>query len=490
MSPADPTVHVSNVPVVEPPRRYRRSTPAPHLTVAERAARGKAARADAPLDSHAVFDPTSMRPDPVELLERQAVTRVPELVPIRYGRMLTSPFAFYRGAALVQAADLASTPRSGLIVQLCGDAHLSNFGVYASPERQLVFDINDFDETSTGPFEWDVKRLAGSFAIAARANGLKPKQRRAVLLACVAAYRDTMRELAEAGNLTVWYSHTEMDSLVSEYGSLLAPEALRRTQKSIEKARTRDSLQAYDRLVEVVDGEPRIAASPPLIVPVEELFAETPRDGFYRELQSLLRSYRRTLQSDRALLLEQYRLVHMARKVVGVGSVGTRAWVVLLLGRDQNDPLLLQAKEAGPSVLEEYAGTSAYTNSGQRVVAGQHLMQATSDIFLGWQRVKGVDGTVRDFYVRQLRDGKGSAVVEKMNAIGLTLYARLCGVTLARAHARSGDRIAIASYLGRRDTFDRAVAEFSEAYADQTELDHAALQAAADSGRVTVQYGL
>src|SRR6478735_11187802 len=465
-----------------PARRYRRAGPVPHLTPAERQARGKAARAEVPLDSHSVLAVSELR-DPVALLERQALTRVSDLVPIRYGRMLTSPFAFYRGAALVQAADLAGSPRSGLVAQLCGDAHLSNFGVFASPERRLVFDINVFDETLPGPFEWDVKRLAGSFAVAARANGIKPKARRQVLLEVGGAYRRAMRDLATKGNLAVWYEHAEVDAMLKELGNQLKPDQLKRTRAAMTKARTRDSVHAYERLATIVDDRPRIISAPPLVVPVEELAGDLPIEKVYDEIRALVRSYRRTLQADRAHLLAQFELVHLARKVVGVGSVGTRAWIALLLGRDSDDPLFLQAKEAQPSVLEDYAGASVYANAGQRVVAGQHLMQATSDIFLGWQRVKGLDGLTRDFNIRQLRDGKGSIVVERMNAAGMTVYARLCGLTLARAHARSGDRIAIASYLGRRDTFDQALATFSEAYADQTERDHSALAEAAASGR-------
>ena len=474
----------------EPARRYARSAPVPHLTPAERAARGKAARVDAPLASHAVLDLPADRPDPVVLLERQATSRLPDLVPIRYGRMLTSPFAFYRGAALVQAADLARTPRSGLVVQLCGDAHLANFGVYASPERRLVFDINDFDETSPGPFEWDVKRLAGSFAVAARGNGLRRKQRREVVAVVGRAYRRTMRDLATKGNLAVWYEHADVDALLDELGDQLAPGQLKRTRAAMDKARARDSVHAYARLAELVDGRPRIVSAPPLVVPVAELFGPEHQERALDEIRDLLRSYRTTLQSDRSFLLEQFELVDLARKVVGVGSVGTRAWIALLLGRDASDPLFLQAKEAQRSVLEDFAGASAYTNAGERVVAGQHLMQATSDPFLGWQRATGFDGVTRDFYVRQLRDGKGSVNVERMKASGMTVYARLCGVTLARAHARSGDRIAIAAYLGAKDTFDQALVGFAESYADLTEQDHASLGAAVDSGRVAAVHGV
>ena len=464
----------------------------PHLSVAEHVARGRAARREVPRSSHGAYEPAPHRADPIELLERQAQTRVPELVPIRYGRMLVSPFTFYRGAAAIMAADLAATPRSGLHAQCCGDAHLSNFGVFASPERRLVFDLNDFDETLPGPWEWDVKRLATSVLIAARDNGFTPKQEDRAVGETAAAYREAMAAFAAMGNLEVWYAHLDVESVLAELGSQLTPEMVRRTEKTLAKARTRDSISAFSKLTRLVDGEPRIAADPPLIVPVEEL--DTGRVGrgeLFEWLHLQLRVYRESLPHERRLLLEQYRLVDFARKVVGVGSVGTRAWIALLLGRDSADPLFLQLKEAEASVMEEHLGASHLSNHGERVVAGQRLMQASSDIFLGWLHVQaGIDGRPRDFYARQLRDWKGSAEIERMVPRGLAHYGRLCGWTLARAHARSGDRVAIAAYLGKGETFDRAMLEFARAYAEQNERDYRALAAAAKAGRIAIERGL
>jgi uncharacterized protein (DUF2252 family) len=423
------------------------------------------------------------------VLERQAATRVPELVPIRYGRMLSSPFAFYRGSAAVMAADLAAGPDSGLRVQLCGDAHLANFGVFAAPDRRLVFDLNDFDETLPGPWEWDVKRLAASFAIAARENGLGRKERRSIVRTAAREYRVRMRELAAARNLDVWYVRLDIREIVEELDRVASRKLMRRFERNVAKARAKDSVRALERLTHNVDGEPRIVSDPPLIVPVEELHDERP-ETVERELRGLLRTYRQSLEHDRRQLVDGYRLVHLARKVVGVGSVGTRAWVVLLVGRDDDDPLFLQFKEADSSVLEPYAGASRYENHGERVVRGQRLMQAASDIFLGWLPAVGLDGRERDFYGRQLWDGKRSIDVESLNAEGFEIYARGCGFTLARAHARSGDRIAIAAYLGSGEAFDRAMSEFAELYADQAERDHAALAEAAKSGRITATEGL
>ncbi|WP_345205104.1 DUF2252 domain-containing protein [Fodinibacter luteus] len=419
------------------------------------------------------------------------MTRVPELVPIRYGRMLVSPFTFYRGAALIMASDLAATPRSGLRAQICGDAHLSNFGVFASPERQLMFDINDFDETAPGPWEWDVKRLAASFEIAGRDRGFAPEERRAVVAAGVAEYRERMQQMAAARNLDVWYAHIEVTKLFALLEASATKEQQARARASLSKARTRDSMQAFSKLTHEVDGQRRIVSDPPLIVPIDELVTTgTSVAEVQDELRALIRSYRRTLETDRRELLESFEYVDAARKVVGVGSVGTRAWILLLLGRDGQDPLFLQAKEAQESVLERFVGKSKYPNHGQRVVAGQRLMQAASDIFLGWQRVTGLDGQVRDFYLRQLRDWKGSADVDNMSASLMTAYSRICGATLARAHARSGDRIAIAGYLGTSDRFDRAIASFSSAYADQNERDYQALVDAVKSGRLEAEAGL
>ena len=455
-------------------------------------ARGKAARNETPRSSHGRWEPAANRPDPVALLEEQGRTRVPELVPMRYGRMLVSPFTFYRGAALIMASDLAATPRSGLNVQICGDAHLSNFGVFASPERQLMFDINDFDETLPGPWEWDVKRLAASFEIAGRDRGFAPADRRAIVMACVAEYRARMQQLAaDTQPRRLVRPHRGRPDLRGAEGARPRRSSRRRPGPTWPRPRTRDSMQAFTKLTHEVDGQRRIISDPPLIVPIEELIRTgSPRDDVDGELRALIRSYRRTLETDRRELLEAFEYVHAARKVVGVGSVGTRAWILLLLGRDGQDPLFLQAKEAQESVLERFVGRSRYPNHGQRVVAGQRLMQAASDIFLGWQRVTGLDGQVRDFYLRQLRDWKGSADVDNMAATLMATYSRICAATLARAHARSGDRIAIASYLGNSDAFDRAIADFASAYADQNERDYQAMTDAVTSGRLEAQTGL
>ena len=455
-------------------------------------ARGKAARAEVPRDSHAVFDPPKDRPDPIALLEEQAQTRVPELVPIRWGRMMVSPFTYYRGAALPMASDLATTPVSGLAVQACGDAHLSNFGLFGSAERRLVFDVNDFDETLPGPWEWDVKRLAASLEVAARENGFPTKQRREVVLAAVSRYRQAMRQFAGMTDLDVWYASADVTALRAQFDSRLQERQRKALDKGLTKARTRDSMQSLAKLTRMVNGRPRIISDPPLLVPVEELIpAETARADLEGELANLVGKYQRTLETDRRYLLQQFEFCDMARKVVGVGSVGTRCWIVLMLGRDESDPLFLQVKEAEASVLSRFVGTSKYANQGQRVVAGQRLMQAASDIFLGWQRIEaGFDGRSRDFYVRQLRDWKLSVEVEFLRPEGLQLYAALCGWTLARAHARSGDRIAIGAYLGGTDVFDRAIAKFAAAYADQNERDHRALLDAVKSGRIIAEQGL
>ena len=452
------------------------------LSRADRVARGKDARAVAPLESPAEFTPDGSR-DPVGLLLEQAKSRVPELVPVRHGRMLVSPFTYYRGAALPMAADLCTTPASGLRVQLCGDAHLSNFGAFASPERRLVFDVNDFDETLPGPFEWDVKRLAASLAVAGRDNGFSRKDRRRVVLAGAESYRTAMRTFAQQHFIDVWYAHLDIEDAIGQFRSQLKAKGYKLTEKLMAKAHTRDSMQALGKLTTMVDGRRRIISDPPLIEPVEEVFADLQADAIYELIGAVLGKYRRTLQSDRRLLLEYFSLVQVARKVVGVGSVGTRAWIVLMEGADGTEPLFLQAKEAQPSVLVGWCGRSQYANQGERVVAGQHLMQAESDIFLGWTRVAAPDGVTRDFYVRQLRDWKLSLPIEQALPPGLKVYARLCGWTLARAHARSGDRIALAAYLGGSAKFDQAIAEFAETYADQNERDYAALQAAVKDGR-------
>ncbi len=461
-----------------------------HLTVEERAARGKAARATAPRSGHGDWEPASDRRDPVELLEEQAASRVPELVPIRYGRMLVSPFTFFRGAAYPMAADLASEPRTGLDVQLCGDAHLSNFGAFAASDRRLVFSINDFDETLPGPFEWDVKRLVASFAVAGRDRGFDVKQRRSINRAVSRAYREAIRGFSELRNLDLWYSRIDVDEIAALAAQQASGKQLKRFERNVAKAQSKDSLRAFAKLTEMVDGEPRIASDPPLIIPIEELAAGVEQAEIEEFVRGVIRSYRRTLSSDRRQLLERFRYVHSARKVVGVGSVGTRAWIVLMLGRDENDPLFLQLKEAEASVLEPFLGNSSFKNHGQRVVEGQRLTQAASDIMLGWIRVDDMGGVSRDFYMRQLWDGKGSALVEEMNPQAMTAYAELCGHALAKAHARSGDAIAIGSYLGAGDSFDRALASFAEAYADQNERDYDALRGAVSSGRLEAETGL
>lgn len=454
------------------------------MNVSERAAAGRTARSEARRSAHGGWQPAESREDPLAILERQAKTRVAELVPIRYGRMAASPFAFFRGAAAVMAADLAGTPDSGLRVQACGDAHLSNFGAYAAPDRRLVFDLNDFDESLPGPWEWDVKRLAASFAIAAREGGHKRKQREALVQRTVGAYRDAMREYAGMRNLEVWYARFDVEAALGGIEEE-DPSEVARVRKGVAKARAKDSLRALQKLTETVDGELRFRHEPPLLVPGEELVGGAAEaDALAETLQGVLRDYRETLPADRQHLLDGYRFDRIARKVVGVGSVGTRAWVVMLIGADESDPLFLQAKEAEASVLEPYAGASRYRNHGRRVVEGQRLMQAASDIFLGWCPAVGLDGKKRDFYVRQLWDWKRSAEVERLTPRGFEVYAEICGRTLARAHARSGDRVAIAAYLGGGDSFDRAIASFSEAYAEQNLRDHEALIEAIDAGRL------
>jgi uncharacterized protein (DUF2252 family) len=475
-----------------PPRamqRYQLESGLGQLTPAERAARGKTARAEVPRDSHALFDPPSDRPDPIGLLEEQGKSRVPELVPVRYGRMMLSPFTFFRGAALPMASDLATTPVSGLAVQACGDAHLSNFGIFGSAERRLMFDVNDFDETLPGPWEWDVKRLAASLEVAARGSEFSGKQRREIVTAAVARYRQAMRSFAGMTNLEVWYAHVDMDQMRAQFDAQLQARQRKVVDKGLAKARTRDSMEELAKLTRVVDGQPRIIADPPLLVPIDDLIPEqTDRTAVEEQFGSLIAKYRRTLETDRRFLLEQFRFADLARKVVGVGSVGTRCWIVLMLGRDDVDPVFLQVKEAEASVLSRFVGASKYTNQGQRVVAGQRLMQASSDIFLGWQRIEaGLDGQQRDFYVRQLRDWKYSVDIETMVPRGMSMYGELCGWTLARAHARSGDRIAIAAYLGGSDVFDRAIAQFAAAYADQNERDHKSLVDAVAAGRITAE---
>jgi uncharacterized protein (DUF2252 family) len=465
------------------------TSPVP-ATREQRTAQGRAARAEVPRASHAEFAAGPNRTDPLSLLEDQARTRVPELVPIRYGRMASSAFAFFRGAALPMAGDLARTPRSGFAVQACGDAHLANFGLFASPERSLVFDINDFDETLPGPWEWDVKRLATSLEIAGRANDYSARTRRDIVLATVAAYRRAMRGFAGMDALDVWYAHADVDRLEAVTSVSLHAHQRKWLARSVAKAQTKDNLGALGRFATVAGGVARLNAEPPLVVPVRDLVSEPAEaDPTQDMLRQVVSSYGESLEPERRVLLDRYRLVDMARKVVGVGSVGTRSWMLLFL-EDGEHPLFLQAKEAGPSVLETFLGASEYGNGGQRVVVGQRLMQAASDIFLGWVGTAGFDGKQRDFYVRQLRDWKGSAEIETMLPQGMLAYGEVCGWTLARAHARSGDRIAIAAYLGGGPSFDVAVREFAASYADQNERDHQALVDAIASGRITAVAGV
>jgi uncharacterized protein (DUF2252 family) len=463
-------------------------TPAP--TREQRSARGKAARSEVPRSSHAEFTAGPGRADPLALLARQDATRVPELLPIRYGRMVSSPFSFFRGAALPMANDLAQTPRSGLTAQICGDAHLSNFGLFASPERHLVFDINDFDETSPGPWEWDVKRLAASLEVAGRSRDFATKSRRGIEQAAVAAYRGAMRSFAGEDALSVWYAHADVEQIGALIQGGLNARQRKNVSRTVAKAKTKDNLGSLGRFADVHDGVAQLRAEPPLVIPLRELVEGAEVAAALEEgLRGVLRAYRETLEPERRVLLDRYRLVDVARKVVGVGSVGTRSWMLLML-EDGLSPLFLQAKEAGRSVLEDFVGASEYENSGQRVVVGQRLMQTVGDIFLGYVRSPGIDGTARDFYVRQLRDWKGSIEVETMRPEGLFAYGQLCGWTLARAHARSGDRVAMAAYLGGSAAFDVAVSDFAETYADQNERDHDALVKAIASGSIVAEAGV
>lgn len=471
-----------------------------HPSVEERAAKGKGRREKTPVSSHTGWVPAPDRPDPVALLEEQNLTREQDLVPVRHGRMLVSPFTFYRGAAKIMATDLKDTPRAGLVSQLCGDAHLSNFGVFASPERTLLFDLNDFDETLPGPFEYDVKRMAASFTIAARNNAFTKEETRDATLTAVRAYREAMAEFAQMGTLDIWYARLSEEQLMetielavaTQKGKALkkAAHGMEKTAKqNVAKAHTRDSLQALSKLAERVDGEYRIVSQPPIVIPSRELGESfgMSADGIQKAVREQLRSYRATLPDDRRILLERFEVIDVARKVVGVGSVGTRAFIALLQGRDEQDPLFLQVKEATRSVLEDHLPKSKFKQPGERVVQGQRMMQAASDIFLGW--TKGVQDN-RYLYWRQLRDMKGSAIVEGMKPLGMGFYANACGWTLARAHARSGDPIAIATYLGKSDKFERSITDFSERYADQNEKDYQAFADAVRSGRLEATEGL
>ena len=457
--------------------------------VAARAEHGKLARAAVPRSTHGEWAPSADRRDPIEMLEEQAAQRLQELLPIRYGRMLRSPFAFYRGAAYVMAADLAGEPRTGLDVQLCGDAHLSNFGGFAAPDRRLIFTLNDFDETLPGPFEWDVKRLVASFAVAGRDRGFDAKQRQRINMSVTASYREAMQGFSTMGTLELWYARIEIDEIALMGASRVTAKQQKRFEKNLDKTRSKDSMKAFAKLTTMVDGQARFASDPPLITPVEDIVGSDRHAELDAYVRKFLSGYGRTLSSDRRRLLGRFRYADAARKVVGVGSVGTRAWILLLLGRDGGDPLILQFKEAQASVLEPFLGRSEFEHHGRRVVEGQRLTQAASDILLGWVRTPDFEGVPRDFYVRQLWDSKGSALVELMEPNIMELYAGLCGRALAKAHARSGDPIAIASYVGKSTRLDRALSDFAEAYADQNERDHRALAEAVASGRLEAEVG-
>jgi uncharacterized protein (DUF2252 family) len=453
----------------------------------EQVRRGKAARGDVPRSSHAAWEPATDRTDPVKILMDQAKTRVAELVPLRNARMLASPFAFYRGSAAIMAADLARTPSTGIRVQLCGDAHLSNFGGYASPDRQLVFDLNDFDETIPGPWEWDVKRLMASLAIAGRDREFDDRERASVVRAAAASYRHTIRQFATLGSLEAWSSRLTAGDARERWGDKADKKTMRSFERLVEKAMTKDSARASAKLTSRADGHPRIIADPPLIVPVSDVFAgEEDAVAFEHLVERTLSRYRSTLSGGRRHLLEEFRYADAARKVVGVGSVGTQAWVVLMLGIVDDEPLVLQLKQANKSVLAEFVGSSRFDNQGHRVVVGQQLVQATSDIFLGWTRIEAQDGVVRDFYIRQLWDWKLSADIGRQDPSRMRIYAQICAWILARAHARSGARVAIAAYLGPGDAFDVAMTEFAEAYADQNERDYEQFVKGAEEKRFEV----
>ncbi len=460
------------------------------LKPAESAEAGRAARHAVPRSVHGEWRPPPDRPDPVVLLEAQAATRVRELIPIRYGRMLLSPFTFYRGAAAVMAADLAATPDSGIPVQACGDAHISNFGGFAAPDRRLIFGPNDFDETLPGPWEWDVKRMAASVEIAGRDIGLPADRRSRLVVACVREYREAMRGFAQVSHLDVWYERINASELVGRFGGRLGNKGRIEFSRPFAKARQKTSLRAVRKLTERVDGEPRFRSVPPLLVRFADL--HDPADPRTEEdyVCDLLDRYLESLDEDRRYLFGTYRFVDMARKVVGVGSVGTRAWVLLFAGRQGQDALVLQMKEAQASVLEPYLGASEFEHHGERVVRGQRMDQAVTDVFLGWQRSQGLDGNEHDFYIRQLWDWKGSMNLSTMRYWGLHAYSRACGWSLARAHARSGDRLAIAAYLGSGPRFDEAIARFSAAYADQNELDYQRLVEAVGAGEVRAEFGI
>ncbi len=484
-SPATKTAQVASAPA---PLQYQSMLP--HPSPAERVNRGKSSRQETPRRSQGFWEPWPNRPDPVSLLEEQAATRWDELVPIRHGRMLASPFAFFRGGAYIMASDLATTPRTGMKVQACGDAHLVNFGIFSAPDRRLVFDMNDFDETLPGPWEWDVKRLAASFEVAMRDRGMEPAARRDIVLRVVREYRESMATFAQMSNIDVWYARLNTDLLLEKLKAEEAKRNVKSAEKVFAKAQSKNSLRALGKLTVMVDGEPRIISQPPLLVPASELLKGESLEQFNTTIHEFLRNYAMSLPDDRRSLLEGYQFRQIARKVVGVGSVGLRSWIVLATGRDNCDPLFLQLKQAEASVLERFVGRSRYRNHGRRVVEGQRLTQAASDVLLGWYKVLAFDGKVHDFYVRQLWDGKASVDIGLMPVSLFDVYARMCGWTLARGHARTGDRIALSAYLGASTVFDEAIADFATAYADQNERDFELMQAAAKSGRIVAEMGI
>jgi len=445
-------------------------------TPEERAARGRKARELVPRSRHGEWAPPADRTDPLEILALQATTRVPDLVPIRYGRMVASPFAFYRGAAAVMAADLAHDEHSHLDVQLCGDAHLVNFGGFASPERDMIFDVNDFDETLPGPFEWDLKRLAASVEVAARSRGFDDALRTKLVALSSRGYREAIRTFAGMRNLDLWYVRLDADMLVSRWGDETGQKVLENFMNRVQKAKSKDHLKAVAKLTEEVDGRIRFRADPPLLTPADQIFEPGHVSETVDSLIRALTEYRVTLSGDRQHLLSRYEFVDLARKVVGVGSVGTRCWVALFIGRDRGDPLVLQVKQAEHSVAEPFLQPSRYANMGQRVVEGQRLVQSASDIFLGWDTATGPDGVSRDFYFRQMWDWKLSADIDTMVPEAMAIYVQMCGFALALGHARSGDAVAIGSYLGAGTRFDEAMCTFASAYADQNEKDHQALK--------------
>lgn len=462
----------------EKPAPSSTEVPAPAtrtLSAADRLAAGKALRDKVPRHAHAAWKKAAGRIDSLKILHASDEGRMTELLPIRYGRMLQTPFTFYRGAASVMAADLAKTPATGIQVQACGDCHLMNFGGFATPERNVLFDINDFDETLPAPWEWDVKRLATSFVLAARSNGFSDSDGRDAAVACARSYRKRMREYSEMSPIEVWYARIDSNDIL---GMIPSAKLRDRIEQRIAKASEQPGSEVdYPQLAGMVGGHIRIKESPPLIFHPEE--AQT--KDFLALLETNVATYRESLADDRRVLLDRYRMVDAAWKVVGIGSVGTRCAIALMMSVT-NEPLFLQWKEARHSVLEPYAGKSAYSHQGQRVVMGQRLMQPASDIFLGWLTGrKGHHG-----YVRQLRDAKIKPLVEAFDEEMLTLFGKACGWALARAHAKAGDALAISGYLGMKDLFDEAMGDFAIAYADQTERDHAALKAAVRAGKITV----